>query len=97
VALLAAPAAHARVDDGIPAPRARTVVRHAESPPQPWPSVDPRAVPKEDSAVPAVVSRPDEGLFGWGAQEMAFAGLIFAVTLFSAGLLLTIREARRIA
>lgn len=96
VALLAAPAADARVDDGIPAPPERTVVRHAESRPEPWRGVDPRAVPNEDRAVPAVVSKADEGLFGWGTQGMAFAGMIFAVTLFSAGLLLTVREARRI-
>jgi hypothetical protein len=56
------------------------------------------ALPRDYRAASAAVERkPDEGFLAWGPQEMAFAGMVVAATLFGAGLLLTIREVRLIA
>jgi hypothetical protein len=97
LAVLAAPAAQARNDDGIPESPGRTVVGHPVSSAQPsWPGVNPHASPSEDSAAAVVVvSKPDEGLLAWGPQEMALAGALVAATLLGAGLLFTVREGRR--
>ena len=74
-------------------------MRHADSPTLPsWPGVNPRALPRDGRAAhPVVVSKPDEHPLDWGAGRMALAGALFAASLFGAGLLLTIREVRRIA
>jgi hypothetical protein len=97
VALLAAPAAQARSDNGMPALPGRTLVGHPVSRAQPsWPGVNPHTSPSEDSAAAVVVvSKPDEGLLAWGPQEMALAGALVAATLLGAGLLFTMREGRR--
>jgi hypothetical protein len=99
LAVLAAPAAQAGNDDGIPAQPGRTAGRHADSRAQPsWPGVNPRALPGDNHPAPAAaVRKPDEGLLDWGPQQMAFAGLVFAATVFGAGLLFTVREGRRMA
>jgi hypothetical protein len=97
LAMLAAPAAQARNDDGLSAPSGRTLVRHADGPAQPsWLGVNPRALPRDSHGTPAVASDPAEGLSDWGPLEMALAGGAYAATLFGVGLLLTVREGRRI-
>jgi hypothetical protein len=97
MAVLAAPAAQARNDDGIPPLPGRTLVGHPVSRAQPsWPGVNPHTSPSEDrAAAVVVVSKPDEGLLAWGPQEMALAGALVAATLLGAGLLFTMREGRR--
>jgi hypothetical protein len=55
-------------------------------------------LPRDDRVAPAlVVRKPDEGFLDWGPQKMAFAGLVFAGAVLGAGLLITLREGRRMA
>jgi hypothetical protein len=97
VAVVAAPPAQARIDDSSPAQPDRTAATHPDSralPPRP--GVNPRAVPKDSRGAPAVAVSEPEG-FDWGDTQMALAGMAVAGVLIGAGLLLTLREARRIA
>lgn len=95
VGALAAPTAQGRIDDSVLAQPDRTVVRHPDGRAlPPGPGVNPRALLEDDRVVPAVVVRRRDG-FDWGEAEMALAGMAFAGVLFGAGLLFTVREARR--